>query len=128
MDEGWTRAFAMLLGVLGNPDKAITQKKAELEPGCYKVIWEGGVRFRKSNVYRDYAEFYPHDEAHKDKKPLPLAETGQVYRIRHFVPGFSDMVDEQGNKILLNEVMYGYLEWARLFIPMSFPDGTPTME
>merc|ERR1711959_667977 len=31
MDEGWTRAFAMLLGVLGNPDKAINEKKAELK-------------------------------------------------------------------------------------------------
>eukprot|EP00656_Telonema_subtile_P051986 TRINITY_DN7121_c0_g1_i1.p1 TRINITY_DN7121_c0_g1~~TRINITY_DN7121_c0_g1_i1.p1 ORF type:complete len:333 (+),score=87.32 TRINITY_DN7121_c0_g1_i1:201-1199(+) len=116
MDEGWVQAFHQFLGLSGDHDKALATKS--FEPGVYKVTWDGGVRFRNSNVYVDVW-----DEK-DDSGKVPMAQVGQTYRIRFFVKG----VMGQEGQTRATEVWYGYLEWARRFIPMSFPDGRETME
>eukprot|EP00658_Telonema_sp_P-2_P036500 TRINITY_DN2638_c0_g1_i1.p1 TRINITY_DN2638_c0_g1~~TRINITY_DN2638_c0_g1_i1.p1 ORF type:complete len:370 (+),score=140.18 TRINITY_DN2638_c0_g1_i1:113-1222(+) len=114
VDTNWLVAFHQFLGLSGSADAC----NKSFEPGVYKVVWEGGVQYRKSNSYADV--FF----GNTGDKEVPIASTGQHYRIRHFVPGVMD-AGEGGKK--RTEVMYGYLEWPRLFLPMSFPDGTETL-
>merc|ERR1711907_145230 len=122
MDDGWLHAYAMLLGLSGDPERA---KAIEVNPGIYEVIWPGGVRYRDSNRYNAIVE---KRKSAKDgsKAVVGRAAPGQTFRIKHFVSG--DLCIKDGSREAVAEVWYGYVEWPRLFLPMSFPDGEPTMK
>lgn len=131
-------AYAMLLGLSGDPERA---KAIEVNPGIYEVIWPGGVRYRDSNRYNAIVE---KRKSAKDgsKAVVGRAAPGQTFRIKHFVSG--DLCIKDGSReavaevaqadsvgpvsITAVQVWYGYIEWPRLFLPMSFPDGEPTMK
>lgn len=115
VDYSWVLAYHMFLGLSGDSRAALGKM---FEPGVYEVVWMGGVRYRNSNSYSDVYEGSPTESAAE----MPIASVGQTYRIRFFVKG------DTGDDTEATEVWYGYLEWARLFIPMTFRDGSPALQ
>jgi len=98
-DETWVTVFHQFLGcVEGDPPDF-----PECTPGVYSVVWEGGVRYRNSPNYQDIADY----------EQLALPET--EFEISHFKKGPLGLV-------------YGYIHWARYWLPMSFQDGRPMLK
>lgn len=122
MDDGWVHAYAMMLGISGDADKA---GAIRCDPGIYEVIWPGGVRYRDVNRYNAVVEKRSSFK-HKESEVVPRAMPGQTFRIKTFVKGELQLHD--AGKDVVAEVWYGYVEWPRLFLPMSFPDGEPTLK
>jgi len=99
-DETWVSVFHQFLGCA----KDTKVDYGECQPGVYKVVWEGGVRYRRSPSYQDIA----------DDEQLALPET--EFEIVHF---------EQGTNMKL---WYGYIHWARYWLPITFQDGRAMLE
>jgi hypothetical protein len=131
MDDGWVHAYAMFLGVIGD-EESIRQAAADCQPGVYEVKWPGGVRFRTTNRYRDVCDKRSKGEKgsadYVEEEVIPRAKPGQTYRIRFFVKGDMKFDKDEAHSVQQFEVPYGYCEWPRLFLPMCFPDGEPTMQ
>merc|ERR1712072_781619 len=113
MDDGWVHAYAMMLGISGDPEKA-KAIHSTLEPGIYEVCWPGGVRYRDANRYNAVVE---QRSTFQKTESVPRALPGQQFRIKHFVKGEMQLHDEHAGKDVVTEVSYGYIEWPRLFLP-----------
>lgn len=96
-DDTWVNVFHQFIGK-GDTN----QEFPECEPGVYSVCWEGGVRYRNTPNYQDIA----------DGEQLALPDTH--FDIEHFAKGPLGLV-------------YGYIHWARYWVPMTFQDGRPML-
>jgi len=100
-DSTWVSVFHSFLG-LG----VQAELSAKPIPGVFKVVWEGGVRYRNSPNYTDIA----------DQEQLALP--GTEFEIAEFERG-----GEANSKL-----WYGYINWADYYIPVTFQDGKPMLE
>lgn len=83
IDRPQVHAYAMMLGISGDADKA---GAIRCDPGIYEVIWPGGVRYRDVNRYNAVVEKRSSFK-HKESEVVPRAMPGQTFRIKTFVKG-----------------------------------------
>jgi len=98
-DDTWVNVFHQFIGK-GDTKPGVFDP---CEPGVYSVCWEGGVRYRHTPNYQDIV----------DAEQLALPDTH--FDIEHFGKGKLGLI-------------YGYIHWARYWVPITFQDGRPMLK